>query len=71
MELGQEVEENFGSSLAVIMHGNVAAQFIENRGTEHDSTRLVPDVSNRNPSNLNSFLEKVCLYIGALFLFIL
>ena len=50
MELGQEVEENFGSSLAVIMHGNVAAQVIENRGTEHDSTRLVPDVSNRNPS---------------------
>lgn len=71
MELGLEVEENFGSSLAVLTHGNVAAQVIENRGTEHDSTRLVPDVSNRNPSNLNSFLEKVCLYIGALILFIL
>ncbi|CAH3189884.1 unnamed protein product [Porites lobata] len=58
MELGQEDDENFGSSLAVIMHGNVAAQVIENRGTEHDSTRLVPDVSNRNPSNLNSFFRE-------------
>ena len=71
MELGQEVDENFGSRLGFIMHGNVAAQVIENRGTEHDSTRLVPDVSNRKPSNLNSFLEKVCLYIGTLFLSIL
>ena len=71
MQLGQEVDENFGSSLAVTIHDNLAAQVIENRGTEHDSIRLMPDVSNRNPSNLNSFLKKVCLYIGALFLFML
>lgn len=71
MQLGQEVDENFVSSLAVTMHGIVASQVIENRGTEHDSFRLMPDVSNRNPSNLNSFLKKVCPYIAALFLFML